>query len=332
MSHFTVTVCLDDSSGQLARAIAIAQQDASPGGFLYQVIGQRVGTALAPFDENTEVAPRRDYEDGDPEDHLVIKDVRRDAEQAACLPARASWADVVRVHNDRYGDEDRMYLDKDGRAYTMTTYNPKSKWDWWQIGGRWTGQFPYKREHAAVVITGKPGLMTKPAANGTCDGGPLYALDLDTMRAGAATRARVRYGKYREAVEGTPDALPWSVFRDNISEGSGYTADQARAEYRSQPRVRALDATEKFSCPFSGDPIAEFTVPEEVYAERARAGAVPGYATLTADGRWMAPGHMGWFGMSDDEENDRIGYLEAANAYIGSLPDSAWIISVDCHI
>jgi len=321
MSHFTVTVCLDDSSGQLARA-----------GFLRGTIEGRVGRALAPFDENTEVAPRRDYEDGDPEDHLVIKDVRRDAEQAACLPARASWADVVRVHNDRYGDEDRMYLDKDGRAYTMTTYNPKSKWDWWQIGGRWTGQFPYKREHAAVVITGKPGLMTKPAANGTCDGGPLYALDVDTMRAGAATRARVRYGKYREAVEGTPDALPWSVFRDNISEGSGYTADQARAEYRSQPRVRALDATGEFSSPFSGDPIAEFTVPEEVYAERARAGAVPGYATLTADGRWMAPGHMGWFGMSDDEENDRIGYLEAANAYIGSLPDSAWIISVDCHI
>ena len=59
MSHFTVTVCLDDSSGHLARAIAIAQQDASPGGFLYQVIGQRVGTALAPFDENTEVTPRR---------------------------------------------------------------------------------------------------------------------------------------------------------------------------------------------------------------------------------------------------------------------------------
>ena len=28
------------------------------------------------------------------------------------------------------------YKDKDGE---MTTYNPKSKWDWWRIGGRWDG-------------------------------------------------------------------------------------------------------------------------------------------------------------------------------------------------
>lgn len=29
--------------------------------------------------------------------------------------------------------------DCEGSGWRESTYNPKSKWDWWQIGGRWTG-------------------------------------------------------------------------------------------------------------------------------------------------------------------------------------------------
>lgn len=31
-----------------------------------------------------------------------------------------------------------------GTGTRMTTYNPKSKWDWWTIGGRWNGYFDAK--------------------------------------------------------------------------------------------------------------------------------------------------------------------------------------------
>ncbi len=34
------------------------------------------------------------------------------------------------------------YKDKDGRT---TTYNPKSKWDWYEIGGRWDGYFGQRK-------------------------------------------------------------------------------------------------------------------------------------------------------------------------------------------
>lgn len=37
-------------------------------------------------------------------------------------------------------------------------YNPKAKWDWYQIGGRWTGYF--KLKPGAKGKTGDPGLMT----------------------------------------------------------------------------------------------------------------------------------------------------------------------------
>lgn len=28
---------------------------------------------------------------------------------------------------------------EDGKLYRLTRYNPDSKWDWWEIGGRWRG-------------------------------------------------------------------------------------------------------------------------------------------------------------------------------------------------
>ena len=45
------------------------------------------------------------------------------------------------------------YLNEDG---VPTTYNPESRWDWWQIGGRWTGVLSgtyNPREDAANIQT-----------------------------------------------------------------------------------------------------------------------------------------------------------------------------------
>lgn len=69
-----------------------------------------------------------------------------------------------------------------------------------------------------------------------------------------------------------------------------------------------------------------------VYAEKARAGAVPGFALVTTHGQWMAPGQMGWFGATDASDDSRAGYWKTANAYIEALPDDAWLVAVDCHI
>jgi hypothetical protein len=345
MSHFSVVVCLDD-----------------PG---------NLSEALAPFNENKEVEPYRSYEDGGPNEHWLYRSLERadeddrngtgilpykpdelgwssdssketpeaqrrkiakDAALFRSLPMPITWVEVVRLHNERYADEDDalLYDDASGRAYTMSTYNPESKWDYWRIGGRWGGYFRHRDGCRDRVIKPKrdwdsPELIAPMAA----DGGPKAALDLDALREAKASEARKTYIEFHKLVEGTPEALPWSVFADNINPESGYTIHQAREEYHSQPRVVALKGTD---FRWHDDAIATFQQPENLYVEKERARAVPGYALLTLDGKWMAPGRMGWFGMSSDQESDRIGYWEAANAYIESLPDSTWLIAVDCHI
>jgi hypothetical protein len=284
MSHFSVVVCIDDPA--------------------------RLETVMEPWSENLETEPYRRYEEGGPAEFWAVKALR---EHEGLNPddATLTWAQVAEAHNRRYDDSEKpMLTDEDGRAYTMSTRNPQSKWDWWTIGGRWAGYFVTRQ-------------------GGRCDQGRKADLDLGALRAVKAAEARETYAQWVKLTDGLPDALPWSVFADNVSEGSGYTIEQAREEYHSQPRIQAVRGTD---FQWYDDVIAEFGKPEKLYITQAAARAVPGYATVTLDGRWMAPGRMGWFGCSDDSEGDRIGYWEAANAYIESVPDAAFLVALDCHI
>jgi len=51
------------------------------------------------------------------------------------------------------------------------------------------------------------------------------------------------------------------------------------------------------------------------------------------DGEWIAPGDMGWFGMSSAELDDELEFqLKFKETFIDPLPDHALITVVDCHI
>ncbi len=224
---------------------------------------------------------------------------------------------------------------KDGKDYVdcaedcTKCHNPQAKWDWWVVGGRWGGYFAYRAEHAKSIITPERSWSSPDFKPLHCDGGPKFALDFDTMRAEKVDEARKTYAEWRGLTDGTPDALAWKTFADNISEGNGYTIQQAREAYHSQPRIKVLDGTD---FQWYDDPITTFQIPEELFIERARAQAVPGWGILTLDGRWMEQGSMGWWGMNDATEGSRIGYWEASNAYLESLPDNIYLVCVDCHI
>jgi hypothetical protein len=373
MSHFTVTVCLDDKDGKLAAAARVATEGFPDGkdipafggneALLLRVIEGRLENALARFDENRECGPYRVYQEGGPENYWLYRSLKeageseragqqepdeqrvqtaREAALFRSLPEPVTWESLADAVGILYPEDesDRLLISKDGRAYTMSTYNPDSKWDWYAVGGRWAGSFTYRPGFAAEVLNPDRGWVpeagisqevTEGAEPLTCDGGRKRALDLAAMRDAAEVTARETHAEWRALTDNLPDALPWQAFADNVSE-NGYTVQQARAQYHAQPRVKALEGT-RFGDPFSSiDAIERYQVPEEAFAERARAAAVPGWAVLTTDGRWMERGRMGWFAVSDATEGSTVGYLEAANAYLDALPDSTWLVTVDAHI
>lgn len=125
-----------------------------------------VDELLAPFDESIEFEPYVEYTK-----EQVIAKVRKDIEDFKNsehykeyladpvkykknwghneshikyieeeFPKRLNWTD-----EECYEDKAKWYredgmVSEDGSL--LSTYNPKAKWDWYQIGGRWSGSVP----------------------------------------------------------------------------------------------------------------------------------------------------------------------------------------------
>lgn len=333
---------------------------------------------MAPYDENIQVEPYRNYEDDSPEDYWLVSSLRRGAEHhrngtglkpydpkfagfsTACtnkspdeqraefaedaawlekLGEPATWERIVAIHNERFGDSEPLYYDAEqDRAYSMTTYNPQSRWDGWKIGGRWRGQFPIAdaRDAIATSPNSRFAALEAPVKPGYCDGGRKRSLDLSRLRAEKSAEAEVDWNAYAGCVFGTPEALPWRVFAERVDQSGngGYSMEDARKEYAAQPRVAAIRASEKFGG-WWNDPLETFdSVTRDEYAATQAARAVPGYATLDAvhGGGWIAPGRMGWFGMGSDTSDSYAEYTARMNALVDALPDDAWLVLLDCHI
>lgn len=217
-------------------------------------------------------------------------------------------ADDVRMLLAPYDEDLRVdpYLDDDGET---TTYNPQSRWDWYAIGGRWSGMLRH-RNGSGVDAARK------------CD------LDLDGMRDEAAQSAADRYDRYRTIVDEYGEIVPWAALVEKHTNNKGVIDfDAARDEFRAQP---AMDKIREADLMWHLDDLVAHD--RDGYIEHARQGAVPGFATLTWKHGWMEQGRMGWWGMSSATQESEREYLAAANKVIDEAPDDAWFTIVDVHI
>lgn len=87
---------------------------------------QSVEDLLTPYDEAIDVAPYIDVKKEDAEKE--IEEFLEKSPQYAKEYKGMTWAEQVMRY---YGQE----IDQDGNI--LSTYNPNSKWDWYDIGGRW---------------------------------------------------------------------------------------------------------------------------------------------------------------------------------------------------
>ncbi|MEU9208512.1 hypothetical protein AB0D27_11300 [Streptomyces sp. NPDC048415] len=314
MSHFPVTVCLPPMAPER--------------------VTDALEAALAPYDENMDVEPYRDYIENWQD--AYERALKYYTENPKSKPAGLDELDAAAILSAYQGEAVHEET-KDGSDcvlfYRESTYNPKSKWDWWVIGGRWLGYFAVKPEHDGDprLFKGRPGTFDNKAEVRRVDGGPRGLLDFDALRKVKATEAGDVYDRWTALVEGLPEAQPWSHFVERHKRDTeGYTIDRARRDYGGQARVQAARESEDFR--WYDDVIDQFAADRATYTRCAAESAVPGYALLDLEGNWIAPGDMGWFGMSSDTEDDRASYNARVNTYLDELPEDAWVVVVDCHI
>lgn len=322
------------------------------------VIGPDYEAQLEPFDENISVDPYKTYWDSDTLEHwesilretTTMRGQGEERQEVEYPPEQVltqdeyTLEDMVRVYHARYRDndehakEDELQID-DGGIFEWSTYNPKSKWDWYKVGGRWTGYFKLKPGTDGEV--GRPSLMTEPAKNGYVDAARKGDVDVDGMRDDAGEKAASVWDRVHAVISHLPEALGWEehfVGRLKLAEAGEdeYTIEQAREEYHAQPRVVALKEwneslpDEEKVVGWFGPGVEDFQVCRDEYIRRARDSVLAPYAYLY-EGEWHAPGKMGWFSSSETAGEQRR-FQREFNDLLDSLPDDTELTLVDLHI
>lgn len=210
---------------------------------------------------------------------------------------------------------------RDGKLIkAVNRTNPNKKWDWYVVGGRWTGYFPLKP--GITPVLGRPGIFGAPAEVRTGDQVRLKDIDVERARREAEGEAATEFDHWQAIVSehGRPES--WASVRERVTD-----VDVARKEYNGQPAIKVFNASERF---FLQCPVEVFGFDREVYLRRRRNNALVPFAVVK-DGKWYEKGSMGWFGMVADEK-DAEGWSAQFQRLLDDLPPDTMLTMVDCHI
>jgi len=263
---------------------------------------------------------------------------------------------AVLVVTDRKPTQDELSrIMQPYHEYVGRITNPNAKWDWWTVGGRWTGMLspvydpegdPSNTE--VCILCGGTGLRNDALGRKARAEDPAYTcngcggkkistkwptqwkkfdgdqirrgdLQLEALQTQAERRAATRYDLFTKIVAGR--ALPdWDTLE------AGHGIEKARTIYWESPVMKDLRANKEFAW-WERD---EFTVDRDAYLLRAREHAISPFA-IVKDGKWYEKGKMGWWAVTHGEKEPEVWLAEVAKLVL-DMPADHWLTVVDCHI
>jgi hypothetical protein len=287
--------------------------------FTVLVIGADFVGQLEPFQENNMGdCPEEYLEFNDMTDELTQEFAELDEEKKAKYPTLESYADDYHGYRAHQIDGETRY------GYYE---NPNARWDWYQVGGRWSGMLKLKPGASGEMGQRSWTNRDETISANFCDSAKKGDIDFESMRNEAGEEATKRYDEAHAIIAGRT-WMPWSQVCDTIKEGSGGKDlwDTRRSIYNNQDALKDLRA--KFDNPFSD--LDEYLTPREKYINTARNAAGVTFAVIK-DGEWYEKGSMGWWGMVANEQEQEV-WNEKFAKLIDELPDDTYLTVVDCHI
>ena len=198
--------------------------------------------------------------------------------------------------------------------------NPNARWDWYSVGGRWTGYF--KPKAGTVGTLGRPGAFDNKPTEGWVDSIQLKDVDIEAMKDSVIKEANETYDKIESILKGR--IYPsWEEIRNK----HGEDIQAARDEYNNHEIVKDFN---KESFHIWGDFYEEYANSREEYINKCKNKTMVPYAVVK-NGQWYQKGEMGWWGMSSnemtqDEWNTKFWEM------INSLEPETQLTLIDCHI
>lgn len=309
MSHFALLVITDDkpTDESLESILAPFQEVESTGNEAYMQNIDKLDDARAAFDTD---------ESG------------RTFDDFCC-----SWFGLTRVLEDDEPDTSDQHKYgwvrvKGGEVVEVVDRtNPRSKWDWWVVGGRWSGWLIPKAD-ARETRSGRRGTFGTVFREAGVDIARKSDVDFEAMRAEARKNASARWVKVRSVLGDTIEGfLPWDHVREVMFPGD---IDAARNFFNDQPARKALSEAAKTNRDLEWESVDNYILDHDEFVKQAAQRSTVLFAALKDD-KWAERGEMGWFGCVSNEKN-RDEWTSGFNAMLNELPDDAWLTVVDCHI
>lgn len=203
-----------------------------------------------------------------------------------------------------------------------------AKWDWYSVGGRWTGYFKVKKnpKYPDDVLVGEPGVFNnQPNNNGWADQLRKCDIDVEGMQRKTRQDAEKEYDEVYEFVKDCPKASTWNQMCEQFKKDG---IDVARKYYHEQAFVKAL-AKSKHD-PFLDCGVKRYQCSRDEFVHRAVSGVLVPFAVVW-EGKWYEKGEMGWFGAVRDEKKSEDWNKEFFEMF-SSLPGDTLVTMVDAHI
>lgn len=276
--------------------------------FTVLVIGGNVVEQLAPYDESIQLAP---YKQG-----VVSKEEKQRMFDYYNEKKGCNFKTFEECYAEKGDDWNGNSWVKEGEEYVeYSTYNPKSKWDWYVIGGRWSGFFKLKED---AKNTDDTIIMNR---NGMADQCMKGSIDYDGMVKDAIKEATEIWNKANVLFAGETFEH-WDSVRTRIE-----TIDEARKFYNEQPVVKRFSNSEDFGIWVD---VEEYDMPLEQYVQTQVNNVLSTFAVVK-DGVWYEKGEMGWWGMSTDKMSQNE-WNEKFKELLNSVSDDTILTLIDCHI
>lgn len=254
-------------------------------------------TILHPFDENEPVEPYIDTHYTQEEAEKIYNDLQKE---------KPNHPDITTIHDAlNYWTGTTTEPTDDGGYNKYTTRNPNSKWDWWQIGGRW--------DNRLETHTG--------GTNHTTINNLAFTNIIATQKA----KAEQEYNNFLTATHGL--RMP-PTMQDLLDQGVDH--DKARYLINSSPWEQAAQRAVPNLFMFARHAFHIDRGGKEAYILEHSTPDVP-TAYIDLDGNWHERGEIGWLGYVNEEEPLENWVTQYRN-YLQTLPPTTHITLIDCHI
>lgn len=184
------------------------------------------------------------------------------------------------------------------------------EWDWWELPASDGPSFVVKPESV-----GDPRLVVAGNQPGRCFGGPVSTIDLDAFSVAAAEAADLWQAWH--SMPGASSVVPLSHFLGKVKTVAGYTAQEARADFASQPSICEYLGPGREIRQTYEDSVHLFRGTIDEYLEREAARLLRCEAFVTEEGGWL---DSSAFGESvDDFSVFALNHLRQASADVSVM-------------